>query len=103
MHAIRISLAFLPFSDNSFEARVGPRGVSNDNYSYERVIAHRQPETMIFLWKTDPRKERRGRPPVSLPDLVNERIRGTYPAGSLYFAEVLPDIPRTWCSVRRLG
>jgi len=31
-----------------------------------------------------------------------ERIRGTYPT-SLYFAEVLPDIPRTWCSVRRLG
>lgn len=22
---------------------------------------------------------------------------------SLYFTEALPDIPRTWCSVRRLG
>lgn len=60
----RISLAFVPFSDHPFETRIGPRGVSNDNYSYGRIIAHRQPEissTGIPRFPSLPEKrERRG-------------------------------------------
>lgn len=77
IHAVRILFAFPPFSDNSFETGIGPRGVSNDNYSYGRIIAYRQPEisgTGVRIYFLDSRRE-------NGPERREERTIADLPSG----------------------
>ena len=77
----------------------------NDELDGEWMVVEREKERERSGISPKARKEKRRRGMVVQRAGGHDGTRGSAPLAvdSLYFTEALPDIPRTWCSVRRLG